>query len=94
MCYKCDKNVIKKMINQVSGQGAWGITIHKSQGLTLKRAVIELGAKDFAMGLSFVAISQVKSLDGIAFRSNFDVGRLRRTTVTDTKKSLDEDNTR
>ena len=34
-----------------------GITIHKSQGLTLENAVIELGHADFSAGLSFVAIS-------------------------------------
>jgi ATP-dependent exoDNAse (exonuclease V) alpha subunit len=47
---------------------AWAITIHQSQGLTLQKAVIDLGAKDFAPGLSFVVISRVKSIDGIAFR--------------------------
>jgi ATP-dependent DNA helicase PIF1 len=36
---------------------AWAITIHKSQGLTLQKAVIELGPKDFSLGLAFVAIS-------------------------------------
>jgi ATP-dependent exoDNAse (exonuclease V) alpha subunit len=36
---------------------AWGITIHKSQGLTLEKVVVELGEKDFSAGLSFVAIS-------------------------------------
>jgi ATP-dependent DNA helicase PIF1 len=36
---------------------AWGITIHKSQGLTLEKVVVELGDKDFSAGLSFVAIS-------------------------------------
>jgi ATP-dependent exoDNAse (exonuclease V) alpha subunit len=34
---------------------AWGITIHKSQGLTLEKVVVELGEKDFSAGLSFVA---------------------------------------
>ena len=48
---------------------AWGITIHKSQGLTLERVVIELGRTDFSPGLTFVAISRVKSLNGLAFRS-------------------------
>ncbi|KAJ7781326.1 hypothetical protein B0H16DRAFT_1222549, partial [Mycena metata] len=41
---------------------AWAITIHKSQGLTLNRAVIDLGQRDFSSGLSFVAISRVKKL--------------------------------
>ena len=36
---------------------AWAITIHKSQGLTLERATINFGNKNFAAGLSFVAIS-------------------------------------
>ena len=39
---------------------AWAITIHKSQGLTLTKVVIDLGEKDFSPGLSFVAISCVK----------------------------------
>jgi ATP-dependent DNA helicase PIF1 len=36
---------------------AWSITIHKSQGLTLEKVVVELGDKYFSVGLSFVAIS-------------------------------------
>jgi len=48
---------------------AWGITIHNSQDLTLDHAVIELGHTDFSAGLTFVAVSRVKSLNGLAFRS-------------------------
>jgi ATP-dependent DNA helicase PIF1 len=36
---------------------AWGTTIHKSQGPTLEKAVVELGEKDFSAGLTFVVIS-------------------------------------
>ena len=46
---------------------AWGITIHKSQGLTLEKAVVELGNKDFSAGPTFVAISRVKTLKGLDF---------------------------
>ena len=46
---------------------AWSITVHKSQGLTLEKAVIDLGKKEFAAGLSFVAISQVRTLGNILF---------------------------
>jgi ATP-dependent exoDNAse (exonuclease V) alpha subunit len=41
---------------------AWGITIHKSLGLTPEKVVVELGEKDFSAGLSFVAISRLKTL--------------------------------
>jgi len=73
---------------------AWGITIHKSQGLTLEHAVIELGRSDFSAGLSFVAISRVKSLKGLAFRSRFDITRLQKPTESETMKMLRQDNDR
>ena len=41
---------------------AWAISIHKSQGSTLTTAVIDIGKKDFAPGLSFVALSRIKTL--------------------------------
>ena len=70
---------------------AWAITIHKSQGLTLTKATIDLGPKDFSSGLSFVAISRVKTLAGIAFRSGFDYHRLLRQEETESMKMLRED---
>jgi hypothetical protein len=73
---------------------AWAITIHKSQGLTLERAVIDLGTKDFSSGLSFVAISRVKKLKGLAFRVPFGIQRLQRGEETESMKMLREDNTR
>ena len=73
---------------------AWGITIHKSQGLTLEHAVIELGRSDFSAGLSFVAISRVKSLKGLAFCSQFDLTHLQKATESGTMKMLRKDNNR
>jgi ATP-dependent DNA helicase PIF1 len=73
---------------------AWGITIHKSQGLTLKDAVIELGHADFSAGLSFVAISRVKTLNGLAFRSRFGLACLQKSTESDTMKMLRQANDR
>ena len=43
---------------------AWALTIHKSQGLTLQRATIDIGPTE-RTGLTFVAISRIKSLQGI-----------------------------
>lgn len=70
---------------------AWAITIHKSQGLTLECAVIDLGSRDFASGLSFVAISRIKSLTGLAFRSAFTLSQLRRENKTESMRMLRED---
>ena len=40
---------------------AWAITVHKSQRLTLPKAKIDLGTKEFATDLSFVAVSRVRA---------------------------------
>ena len=47
---------------------AWAITIHKSQGKTLQRAIIDLGAGAFAPGQLYVALSRCVSLSGIALK--------------------------
>ncbi|XP_028417864.1 ATP-dependent DNA helicase PIF1-like [Dendronephthya gigantea] len=41
---------------------AWALTIHKSQGLTLPKAWIDIGKSERTAGVSYVAISRVKSL--------------------------------
>jgi ATP-dependent DNA helicase PIF1 len=56
---------------------AWAITVHKSQGLTITKANIDLGNKEFAAGLSFVAVSRVRSLNDICFK-RFTFDRLER----------------
>ncbi|HXL57931.1 MAG TPA: DEAD/DEAH box helicase, partial [Chitinophagaceae bacterium] len=47
---------------------AWAITIHKSQGLTFEKAVIDAGAA-FTSGQVYVALSRCTSLDGMILRS-------------------------
>ncbi len=41
---------------------AWALTIHKSQGLTLPKAWIDIGKSERTAGVSYVAISRVKTL--------------------------------
>jgi Helitron helicase-like domain at N-terminus/PIF1-like helicase len=54
---------------------SFAITVYKGQGLTIPRAVVEFGPKDFALGLSYVAVSRVKSLNHLIFPSGFDLSR-------------------
>ena len=45
---------------------AWSITIHKSQGLTLNRAVIDIGKSENPLGgITYVALSRLKTIDGL-----------------------------
>ena len=48
----------------------WGITINKSQGLTLLSAIIDTGAKESVAGLAYVAISRVVKLSDLIIDPN------------------------
>ena len=55
---------------------AWAVTIHKSQGLTLDKVVIDVGKREFSTGLSFVACSRVRRLQDLLFSPPFPFQRL------------------
>lgn len=59
-----DGDVEAKMLHFPMRLG-WALTIHKSQGLTLDNVEIDLG-KGFAYGQAYVALSRMKSLEGLA----------------------------
>ncbi len=47
---------------------AWAITVHKSQGLTFSRAIIDFSGGVFAGGQTYVALSRCTSLEGIQLK--------------------------
>ena len=55
---------------------AWAITIHKSQGLTFEKAIIDAGAA-FASGQVYVALSRCTTLGGIVLKSHITNNGLR-----------------
>ncbi|WP_291526750.1 PIF1 family DEAD/DEAH box helicase [Bifidobacterium sp. UBA744] len=59
-----DGETVLASVKQVPLRCAWAITIHKSQGMTLDRAVMDL-RRTFAPGMGYVALSRVESLGGL-----------------------------
>jgi len=63
-------------IEQVPLILSWAITTHKSQGITLERALIDAGSDNFEYGQIYVALSRVKRLEGI-YLINFDHNKIK-----------------
>jgi len=73
-------------------KAAWAVTVHKSQGLTFDRAIIDVG-RAFAPGQVYVALSRLRSLDGLILLTRIQNNFLQSDSQVQTfTKAAKEDN--
>jgi len=82
--YKADpeQDIIQQQVGEFSQYPiklAWAVTIHKSQGLTFDNAIIDAG-KSFVAGQVYVALSRVRTLNGLILKSRISTESLRSNT--------------
>ncbi|PWI64382.1 hypothetical protein PCL_10520 [Purpureocillium lilacinum] len=66
---------------------SYAITVHKSQSITVDKMVTDLSERDFQTGLSSVAVSRVKTLDGLMVDTPFERASLHYEKLPDGKQS-------
>lgn len=67
---------VRGVISQFPIKVAWAITIHKSQSMTYSHACIDFGRGAFCEGQAYVALSRLKSLEGLTL-----VGPLKQSSI-------------
>jgi len=76
------KETVEGTFTQIPLKLAWAITIHKSQGLTFEKAIID-SEQAFAHGQVYVALSRCRSLEGLILSSPFSPNSLKADRTID-----------
>jgi len=76
-------------VSQLPLRLAWAITIHKSQGMSLDSAEIDL-SRAFTPGMGYVALSRVRSLDGVFLKGINNTALVMHPEIFSFDKSLRE----
>lgn len=69
---------------------AWAVTIHKGQGKTFDKVIVDFGRGTFAHGQAYVALSRCTSLEGLVLRVPLEERHIRiNKNVTEFMKAVD-----
>ena len=63
-------------VSQIPLIYSWAITIHKAQGVSLDKAFIDIGSNIFECGQTYVALSRIKSFEGL-YLKNIDLNKIK-----------------
>lgn len=82
-----EEGKLKASITQYPLRLAWAITVHKSQGMSLEAVEVDL-AKSFEKGMGYVALSRVRSLEGLTLLGLNEISTQVRGEVLDFDEEL------